>query len=182
MILSPSWSDRVESCYIVKDFLLALPWCSPLLPARESAPTRVEVRGLGVGGPPAREVGQPSLDPVALTLSPMQGRKLTSHDATASSSLPSDSGAVSRTSFSVLTQTHMSDTCKGLPVLGSRSQMSLRGQDPAPFYLSNSRLVFPSLWPRWGTRRQNRWPHFPLLGGNDAYSWIPGRSAGASFP
>lgn len=36
-----------------------------------------------------------------------------SHDAAAASSLASDSGVVSRTSFSVLTQTHMSLTLEG---------------------------------------------------------------------
>lgn len=45
-----------------------------------------------------------------------------SRDALASSSLAFDSGTVSRISFSVLTQTHVSDTCTGLPVLGSPCQ------------------------------------------------------------
>lgn len=43
-------------------------------------------------GAQASEVGQLSLDPAALTRSQMQGRKLMSHDATAFSSLASDSG------------------------------------------------------------------------------------------
>lgn len=79
------------------------------------------------------------------------------HDC-AASLLASDSGAVSRTSLSVHTQTHVSDTGRDFLFQGPPLptppplRVSLGGQ---PISL---RRVFPSLWPCWGARRQSRWP------------------------
>lgn len=85
----------------------SFPLCSTLLPAGESAPPRVEVRGLGVGSQGQR--GWSDLLGPRGPRSEPDAEKMC-HDATTSSSLASDLGAGSRTSFSVLTQTHVSLT------------------------------------------------------------------------
>lgn len=75
MLLSPLWSDRVESRPIVKHLPPSLPGCFPLLPAGESAVRRQKSEGWELRAR-AREVGLISLDPEALPLNQMQRRCL----------------------------------------------------------------------------------------------------------